>query len=63
MGTEMNSLLSGQIHHIKTGHLRFNQEADAIFGDYQMQASTGKLPFRRWPLRAVSITNLQEEVV
>lgn len=42
----------GLIHHIKTSLLRSNGEADEIFKDYQIQASTGALPFRRWPMRA-----------
>ncbi|KAF4599529.1 hypothetical protein EYR40_006623 [Pleurotus pulmonarius] len=29
-----------------------NREADQIFEEYQEHASSGQLPFRRWPLRA-----------
>ncbi|XP_006460754.1 hypothetical protein AGABI2DRAFT_117682 [Agaricus bisporus var. bisporus H97] len=42
----------GFIHHIKTSNPFWNKEADEIFEEYQEQASTGALPFRRWPLRA-----------
>jgi hypothetical protein len=42
----------GRIHLIR-GHTRLNQEADAIFQDYQLQAASGELPFKRFPLRAV----------
>ncbi|KAF9452750.1 hypothetical protein P691DRAFT_756135 [Macrolepiota fuliginosa MF-IS2] len=42
----------GFIHHIKAGNPHWNWEADEIFQEYQAQASTGALPFRRWPMRA-----------
>jgi len=34
------------------GPLGRNSEADKIFAEYQTQADSGKLLFRRWPLRA-----------
>ena len=47
----------GKIHHIQPGNPNGRQEADRIFLEYQEQAASGKLPFRRWPLRAVSRLN------
>ncbi|KJA27877.1 hypothetical protein HYPSUDRAFT_130554, partial [Hypholoma sublateritium FD-334 SS-4] len=44
----------GKIHHIQAGNPNGRQEADEIFLEYQEQAASGKLQFRRWPLRAVS---------
>ncbi|KXN90984.1 hypothetical protein AN958_03051 [Leucoagaricus sp. SymC.cos] len=43
----------GFIHHIRPSNPHWNWEADEIFREYQAQASTGALPFRRWPMRAV----------
>ncbi|KAI0762103.1 hypothetical protein BD413DRAFT_484945 [Trametes elegans] len=41
----------GRIYLILGGHF-INNTANKIFQDYQNQAASGKLPFRRWPLRA-----------
>ena len=47
-------LLRGKIHHIRASNLNGMKEADDIFVQYQEQAKTGQLKFRRWPMRAVS---------
>ncbi|KAF8973055.1 hypothetical protein BDZ97DRAFT_1648790 [Flammula alnicola] len=44
----------GRIHHIQSGTPNGWKEADDIFLEYQKQASSGTLRFRRWPMRAVS---------
>lgn len=43
---------SGKIHLIR-GNPRANADADVIFKQYQEQAASEKLPFQRFPLRAV----------
>lgn len=43
----------GRLHHIMGGSPFSKAEADAIFKEYQEQAFSGELPFRRWPLRSV----------
>jgi len=50
--TRRSYLPRGRIHLIR-GNPRTNLEADAIFQLYQIQAASGELPFRRFPLRAV----------
>ncbi|TFK44332.1 hypothetical protein BDQ12DRAFT_730402 [Crucibulum laeve] len=42
----------GFIHHIQAGTPAGKIEADNIFQEYQEQAASGSLIFRRWPLRA-----------
>jgi len=44
----------GFIHHIRSVNALGMSEADDVFLQYQQQASTGQLKFRRWPMRAVS---------
>jgi hypothetical protein len=39
------------------GHPSINGEANELFGEYQDQATDGKIQFRRWPLRSVSLSN------
>jgi len=41
----------GRIHLIP-GHPSINGDANALFRDYQGQATHGEIQFRRWPLRA-----------
>ncbi|KDR75145.1 hypothetical protein GALMADRAFT_122759 [Galerina marginata CBS 339.88] len=41
-----------KIHHIQSGNALGRKEADDIFRDYQTQAASGSLRFRRWPMRA-----------
>ncbi|KAF8904411.1 hypothetical protein CPB84DRAFT_1814416 [Gymnopilus junonius] len=43
-----------KIHHIQSGNRLGHKDADDIFHEYQIQAASGKLKFRRWPMRAVS---------
>ncbi|KAH9998464.1 hypothetical protein BJV74DRAFT_767901 [Russula compacta] len=45
--------IRGHVHLIP-GHPSINMEANALFGEYQGQAASGEIQFRRWPLRAVS---------
>ena len=47
-------LFRGQVHLI-SGHPSINGEADKLFDEYQDQATEGKIQFRRWPLRSVSL--------
>lgn len=42
----------GRLHHIMGGSPFSRAEADTIFREYQEQAFSGELPFRRWPLRS-----------
>ncbi|KAF9004804.1 hypothetical protein BDQ17DRAFT_1354723 [Cyathus striatus] len=42
----------GFIHHIQPGNAPGKQRADMVFQQYQEQATSGELEFRRWPLRA-----------
>ncbi|KAF8894103.1 hypothetical protein BD779DRAFT_1783639 [Infundibulicybe gibba] len=42
----------GIIHHIQPGNPVARLSADEIFCEYQEQAATGELAFRRWPLRS-----------
>ncbi|KAM6501961.1 hypothetical protein JOM56_001938 [Amanita muscaria] len=44
----------GFIHHIKSCTPSVQPVVDQVFKAYQEQALTGVLPFRRWPMRAVS---------
>jgi hypothetical protein len=48
----------GKIHHIQPGTPLGRLEADAIFIEYQQQATAGELKFRRWPLRSVRIPHV-----
>jgi hypothetical protein len=38
--------------HLIPGHPSINAKANALFQDYQKQATRGEIQFRRWPLRA-----------
>lgn len=49
-------LSRGRIHHIQHNSMAPQEQVDVLFETYQKQASTGILPFRRWPLRSVSFT-------
>ncbi|KAN0107182.1 hypothetical protein V8E52_010384 [Russula decolorans] len=40
--------------HLIPGHPTINAEANFLFQEYQGQAASGEIQFRRWPLRAVS---------
>ncbi|KAI0254135.1 hypothetical protein BJV78DRAFT_1122074 [Lactifluus subvellereus] len=40
--------------HLIPGHPSINGRANDLFREYQKQAATGEIQFRRWPLRAVS---------
>ncbi|KAF9478806.1 hypothetical protein BDN70DRAFT_859395 [Pholiota conissans] len=42
----------GRIHHIQPGSVNGRKEADSLFLEYQRQAASGILKFRRWPMRA-----------
>ena len=48
----------GKIHHIQPGTPLGRLQADDIFIEYQQQATSGELKFRRWPLRSVRILHL-----
>lgn len=52
-----NVLYSGRIHLLR-GNARINKTADKIFEDYQIEADSGELQFKRYPLRAVCIGKL-----
>lgn len=47
-------LIRGSVHLIP-GHPTINAEANLLFQEYQGQAASGEIQFRRWPLRAVSL--------
>lgn len=51
----LTNFARSRIHHIKSLTPNENSTADIILKEYQEQASTGKLAFRRWPMRSVSI--------
>jgi hypothetical protein len=53
----------GEIHHIQPGTPLGRIEADDIFIEYQQQATTGELKFRRWPLRSVRILHVDTRPV
>jgi hypothetical protein len=46
--------IRGSVHLIP-GHPTINAEANLLFQEYQGQATSGEIQFRRWPLRAVSL--------
>lgn len=50
----------GQIHHIQSATPSGRTGADLIFREYQTDAVSEKLKFRRWPMRAVSSSNMME---
>lgn len=41
--------------HLIAGRPAINAEANRLFQEYQVQAASGEIQFRRWPLRAVSL--------
>lgn len=47
-------VIRGSVHLIP-GHPTINGEANFLFQEYQGQAASGEIQFRRWPLRAVSL--------
>jgi hypothetical protein len=47
----------GRVHLIP-GHPSINGRANDLFRQYQKQAATGEIQFRRWPLRTVSLSLL-----
>lgn len=50
----------GQIYHIQSATPSGRMGADSIFREYQMDAVSEKLNFRRWPMRAVSGSDMME---
>jgi len=46
--------IRGSVHLIP-GHPTINAEANRLFQEYQRQATSSEIQFRRWPLRAVSL--------
>ncbi|KAF5321419.1 hypothetical protein D9619_001446 [Psilocybe cf. subviscida] len=42
----------GRIHHIQARTRTSKLEADRIFAEYQAEAASGRMKFRRWPMRA-----------
>lgn len=44
--------------HLIPGHPSINARANDLFCEYQKQAATGEIQFRRWPLRTVSLSLL-----
>ena len=48
------AFIRGSVHLIP-GHPTINAEANRLFQEYQRQAASGEIQFRRWPLRAVSL--------
>jgi hypothetical protein len=46
------------IQHIQPGTPLGRLEADDIFIEYQQEATSGELKFRRWPLRSVRILHV-----
>ena len=51
--------IRGKIHLIQ-GHPLINEEANQIFQEYQEQASSGQLKFRRFPMKSVSTSSMQD---
>ena len=54
-----DSFIRGKIHLIQ-GHPLINEEANQIFREYQEQASSGQLKFRRFPMKSVSTSSMQD---
>jgi hypothetical protein len=50
----------GQIHHIQSATPSGRMDANLIFSEYQTDAVSEKLKFRRWPMRAVSDSDMME---
>lgn len=69
---DTHKLHRGQIHHIQSATPSGRKRADLIFREYQMDAVpqtnnvcqrdavSSKLKFRRWPMRAVSGSDMSE---